>query len=129
MRRLLDAYAANNPDAVIDVIDRERFTLFGSDVSEIVRSETELRSMMRDDFALWRTAAFGEMRDQSVWVDDSVATQMFHVGLSVGGRAEVLIRVTAVWHKRAGTWKLVQSSNTVPTVGSSARELLQRGPR
>lgn len=54
-------YAANDPDSVVAMIDPKHFTMFGSDVSEVVHSGAELRSLMRDDFALWRSANFGEI--------------------------------------------------------------------
>jgi hypothetical protein len=81
--------------------------------------------MMATDFALWRTARFGELADVSARVFGDLVTAFFHVPFSAGGRPPVTVRFSTVWRRHAGEWRLTQSANTVPTTGSSATELLR----
>lgn len=126
IRQLLAAYSANRPDDVIAMLDHDGWVVFGSDVSEIVHTEVALRQMMEADFALWKTAAFGEIRDLEVRAEGVLATAMFHVDFSVAGRPGIPVRFCTTWHRVRGAWMLSQCANTVPTVHSSAAELLHR---
>ena len=122
---LLGAYAANDQTAVIGLLDSAGFVIFGSDASEIVRTHDELRQLMADDFRLWGSARFGPIRDLDVRGNGAIATAVFHVPFSAGGGPEVLVRFSTAWRRVDGDWRLMQSANTVPTVGSSARELAE----
>lgn len=124
--QLLAAYAANDQEAVVRMLDPADFTMFGSDLSEVVRSPGELRQLMSDDFALWTSATLGPVRDLDVRIHGNLATAFFHAPFSAGGRPPVPVRFSTVWRKTGQQWLLTQSANTVPTVGSSARELLKK---
>ena len=126
VNEFLTAYAANDQTTVLNLIDPTEFSMFGSDLAEIVHSPSELKQLMTDDFALWRNAKFGVAKDFDVRHQNGLATALFSVPFSAGGGPEVVIRVTSVWRKRDGQWLLTQSANSVPTVGSSARELLRK---
>jgi ketosteroid isomerase-like protein len=126
VRELLTAYASNDPAAVIRLCDADSVVVYGSDVAEIARGGTELRAMIRDDFELWRSAHLGEPRDLEIRQGADLAAAFFNVPFRAGSQPEVLVRITTVWRKRDGAWFLVESSNTVPTVGSSAKALLRR---
>lgn len=120
---LLTAYAANDPDAVMRMVDPQGVTFYGSDVAELVRSEAELRQLMRDDFTLWRRARFGEPRDLDVRVGEELAAAFFNVDFFAGGGRAIPVRLCTLWRKVGGTWRLTLSANAVPTQGSSAHEL------
>ncbi len=123
---LLRRYAEDDADGVLRLVDPAGFIAYGSDLSEVVRTPAELRRLMADDFALWRSATFGAVRDLDVRVDGALATAYFHVPFSAGGRPPVVVRFSTTWRKSEGRWLLTQIANTVPTVGSSARELIGR---
>lgn len=123
---LLSRYAANDQDGVVHLLDENDFVIYGSDLSEVVRSPGELRQLMSDDFALWQTAQFGAIEDLDIKIDGTLATAFFDVPFSAGGRPPVVVRFSTVWRKVAGEWFLTASTNAVPTVGSSARELAHR---
>ncbi len=126
VNELLSRYAANDQDGVLAMLDPSQFTVFGSDVTELVRTPVQMRKLMADDFALWHSASFGSAQDFDLRVDGTLATAFFHVPFSAGGRPPVLVRFSTTWRKVGGAWLLTQSANTVPTVGSSAAELTQR---
>ncbi|GMV29751.1 MAG: hypothetical protein AMXMBFR59_18760 [Rhodanobacteraceae bacterium] len=120
--RLLERYAANDADEVVALMAPE-FVLYGSDVAEICRTPEQLRKLMADDFRLWGTATFNDIRDEDIRVFGKVATANFHVSFSAGGGKEVPVRFSMTLEKINNTWRIVQSANTVPTQGSSAAEL------
>ena len=123
VRTLLTAYAANDQDAVVGLLDPAGFVVLGSDVSEVVRTPAELRQLMTDDFRLWGSAAFGPIQDLDVRGDEHFASAVFHVPFSAAGGPSILVRFSTVWRRVDGEWRLAQSANTVPTTNSSAREL------
>ncbi len=125
---LLTAYAADNQDAVIQLVDTQAFSFYGSDISEFAHTPAALRRMMTDDFKLWHTAKFGKPENLDIRVSRDMATAFFDVPFSAGGGPEVTVRLATVWRKVNGVWLLIQSANSVPTMGSSARELLRKMP-
>jgi hypothetical protein len=124
--QLLHAYAANDPAAVLGMLDPRGFTIYGSDVAEVVRDEAGLRQLMADDFALWKTARFGAPANLDIRVEGTAASAFFDVPFSAGGRPPVTVRFGTSWRRDDGRWVLMQGSNTVPTTGSSAHQLLHR---
>jgi hypothetical protein len=80
---------------------------------------------MDDDFAVWHSARFGEPADLDIRVGSDLATALFNVSFSRGDGPQLRVRLSTTWRRRKGQWFLTQSSNTVPTVGSSARDLLK----
>jgi hypothetical protein len=122
---LLARYASNDQEGVISMLDTSGFTLYGSDVAELVRTPAGVRELMTNDFALWQTAKFEAIQDLDVVLQGAVATAYFHVPLSVGGRPPILVRISTTWRRVDGEWLLAQSANTVPTTGSSAAELVK----
>ena len=126
IENLLHAYADNDPAAVLALLDPHGFTLYGSDVAEVVNDPAELRQLMADDFALWRTARFGAPANLDIRVEGTAASAFFDVPFSAGGRPPVTVRFGTSWRNDGGRWVLMQGSNTVPTTGSSAHQLLGR---
>lgn len=125
IQELLSAYAANRSDRVLAMLDPKGWVIFGSDVAEIVRSNSALLEMMRADFMLWKTAAITNLRDLNIQTDGALASAMFHVDFSAGGRSPVPVRFCTTWRRVNGAWMLSQCANTVPTVHSSATEILR----
>jgi len=122
---LLAAYEKNDAPAVIALLDHRGFVVYGSDSAERVTTESGMRTLMHDDFALWHTAHFGPMREVSSRIEGNIGWVLFQVPFSAGGLPEVLVRFTTVWRRVSGAWFLMAASNTVPTVGSSAADLLK----
>lgn len=126
LRAILAAYAANDQDAVVGFVDPQGFSFYGSDLAELVESPAALRQLMTDDFRLWRTARFGEVRNLGVRVGPNLASAFFHAPFQAAGQPEVTLRLSTVWRRVGSSWRLSQCAIAAPTVGSSARELLGR---
>jgi ketosteroid isomerase-like protein len=124
-QELLSAYSSNDQTAVLAMLDTHDLTVYGSDIAEVVKSRAEFAQLMIDDFALWKTAAFGPMQDVSIRVKGELATAFFDVQFSAGGRPPAWVRFATVWRSVKGRWLLTQSANSVPTVGSSAADLVR----
>jgi ketosteroid isomerase-like protein len=120
---LLAAYAADDPDKVLSMLDARGFVVYGSDAAEVVRTPAELRQLMADDFALWQTASFGTPANLDIRVEGAMASAFFDVPFSAGGRPPLTVRFATTWHRDGDAWHLVQSANVVPTTGSSAHAL------
>jgi ketosteroid isomerase-like protein len=120
---LLAAYAADHPDEVLAMLDPHGFVIYGSDVDEVVRTPEQLRQLMADDFALWKTASFGAPANLDIHVEGTLASAFFDVPFSAGGAPPVTVRFATAWHRDGDRWLLVQGANVVPTTGSSAHAL------
>lgn len=126
-RVFLDAYARGDAKTVLAMVDSGEISIYGSDVSEFFETPATVSKMMADDQQLWRGSAhIGEMRHISVRQSPTLAVLVFDAPFSVGGSPEVSVRFSMTWRRQGGVWLLTQSSNAVPTVGSSAAELLAR---
>lgn len=120
--QLLERYAANDPAGVIELIDKQEFTMLGGDIKEVVHSSEELQELMRAEFALWYTARISDIRDVDFRTDGRLATAFFTVSFEAGGMPPIPVRIATTWIKRNGEWFLTQSANSVPTQGQSALE-------
>jgi len=124
-RVFLDAYAKGDQETVLELVDRENVTVYGSDVAEVVHGADALLKMMALDQQLWRGSAYiGAMEHVSVIEDKSLASMFFDAPFSVAGRPPVAVRFAVLWKREGGRWLLVQSSNAVPTEHQSAAEIL-----
>jgi len=123
--QLLTRYAANDPDAIVAILDPREFTLYGSDSSEIVHTVSELRELMRNDFALWGTARFGAIEHFDSRSDGTLATTYFSAPFFPGNSGPIPVRFCMTWRRTGDQWLLTQSANSVPTVGQSATALLK----
>jgi hypothetical protein len=125
---LLDRYAANDQKGVIAMLDPNRITIFGSDLKEVVKTNDAVSRLMTDDFTLWHSAKFSDVRDVDVRMSDRMATTFFVASFYPGGSPNpVPVRFAMTWRNANGEWLLTQSANSVPTVGQSAAEILGKG--
>lgn len=123
---LLAAYGANDQLGIVGMVDPYVFSFYGSDISEVAHSPAELRRLMDDDFALWHSATFGPPANLDIRISGELATAYLDVPFSAGGAPPVRVRLYTTWHKMKGKWLLTQAASSVPTVGSSAKDLLKR---
>ena len=124
-RVFLDAYARGDRATVISMIDPERITVFGSDLEEVFRGKAAVEKMLGDDLRLWKgSARIFDMQHVSVFQEGSFASIFFDAWFQVAGAKPVPVRFSMVWRRARKDWKLVQSSNVVPTQGQSAEKLL-----
>ena len=116
---LLERYAANDQDGVVEMLDPSGVTILGTDLGEIIHTPSQLRALMDADFRLWTTAKFTDIRAFDFRSDGTLATAYFVASFSPAGGPSIPIRITTTWRKTNKNWYLTQSSNAVPTVGQS----------
>ena len=122
----LTAYANGDRASVLSAIDTGT-VIYGSDAAEVFRGPDEVRTMLENDRKLWGDSArIGPMQHVSVIHRGDIVSIFFDAPFSAGGRPPVLVRFAFVWTLAHGHWLLAQGSNTVPTTGQSAAELLAR---
>lgn len=127
-RIFLDAYAKGDGQVVLSLMDRDNVTMYGSDAAEVVHGSDAVLKTLALDQQLWGGSAhIGQMEHISLIQNHSLASIFFDVPFSVGNRAPVPVRFSAIWKREGNRWLLVQSSNVVPTVHQSAAELLHPG--
>lgn len=112
---LLKRYESNDADGVIAMLDPVKFTMLGSDVSQVVDTHEELRALMAHDFQMWGSARFTDVRDFDLRTDGTLTTANFLMTFSASGGEAVPVRLTTTWRKVNGEWKLTQSTSSVPT--------------
>jgi hypothetical protein len=120
----LDAYAAGDWKTVQAGLSKHDVHVYGSDVSEFGTGEAGVKAMFDNDQKLWRgSGRFGAASQLSSVTSGRLAALFFNRVFEVGGQ-KMVIRFSTVWQLESGAWKLVQSSNVVPTKGQSAAEIL-----
>jgi ketosteroid isomerase-like protein len=123
----LAAYAAGDRGKVFALLAEKESYVYGSDEAEFVVGREAAERLFDNDTRLWQgSAEFGTLRNVSTLQSRELATMFFDVPFSVGGRPPVTVRFAMVWRRGANGWRLVQSSNVVPTKGQSAEDLLRR---
>ena len=124
-RTFLDAYARGDREPVLKLVDGDAITVYGSDVAEVFHGRAELAAMLAADQRLWGgSASIGAMEHVTTIAEDGQESIFFDAPFSVGDRPPVTVRFCLVWRHRREGWRLVLSSNVVPTRGQSAAELL-----
>ncbi len=124
-RDFLDAYGRGDEAKVLSMVSPRDISVYGSDAAETATGLSGFMRMFEDDQKLWGgKARFGPMTHVSSVHAGTLSTLFFDADFTLGDRT-VPIRFATVWRKEQGVWKLVQSSNVVPTTGQSAADLLK----
>jgi len=110
---LLYRYSQNDQPGVLAMLDPDRLTVFGSNLTEIIRSSDQLRGLMTRDFEQWGSASFSDVRDVDVRVEGNLATAYFVLTFSAARGPTLPIRFSTTWRKVNGEWLLTQSANSV----------------
>jgi ketosteroid isomerase-like protein len=125
-RLFLDAYARGDRATLLRLVDGDAVTIYGSDADEIFRGRAGIAIMLDNDRLVWAgSARIGPMEHVSVIERDGLATIFFDADFSLRSRPKVPVRFAMVWRRSRGEWRLVQSSNVVPTEHQSAALLLR----
>jgi hypothetical protein len=122
----MDAYVRGDWSTVERFLSPRPLYVYGSDISEFATDASAFKRMFEADQKLWRGAArWGEMSQVSSFQAGPVATLFFNRVFELGVQ-RITVRFSTVWHREHSEWKLIQSSNAVPTMGQSASELLAK---
>ena len=114
---LLYRYAANDQPGDMAMLDPQGFTVFGTDLSEPVRSPDQLRALMSRGLAQSSSAKFTDMRNGDVRTSGTLATAFFVVNFSADSGPTIPIRLCTTWRKVNGEWLLTQSWNAMAEGG------------
>lgn len=125
-RLFLDAYARGDRATVLGLVDRAAVTVYGSDEDEVFTGAAAVATMLENDQRLWGgPATIGPMEHVTVAANGDLASVFFDAPFAVHGGPSIAVRFATVWRRSPGGWRLVQSSNVVPTRGQSAARLLR----
>ena len=127
IREFLDLYSKKDVDGLMNLASKDSLLVMGSDLSEVCTRREQVEELLRNDFRLWDSASFGTPVQVYTHESGSVITAFFDVPFTMrrgGGEQTLVVRFATVWEKTKQGLKLVQSANTTPTVGQSAKELL-----
>ncbi len=129
--QFLDLYSKKDISGLMNLLADDDLLIMGSDLSEVCTTREQVRQLLHDDFQLWDSATFEKPVKLYSVQSGSLITAFFDVPLSIrsGTRQHTLtVRFSTVWKKTSQGLKLVQSSNTTPTVGQSAKDILSSKP-
>ena len=125
-KAFLAAYASGDEKAVLSQVAPD-VSIYGSDVAETFKGTSGLHRMMEADHRLWRgPAQIGEMQSRSTVCASSLCVLTFQAPFTLAANPPVMVRFTMAWRRSSAGWRLVQSSNSTPTVGQSAEGLLSK---
>jgi len=125
-RLFLDAYTRGDRGTILRLIEPKSVIVYGSDAAEIARGSAQVVTMLGNDARLWHgKARIGKMEHVSFMQSNAFASIFFDAPFSLDGKRVVPVRFAMVWRRASDGWKLVQSSNVVPTQGQSAEQLLK----
>lgn len=105
--------------------------VMGSDLGEVCTTREQAAELFHNDFKLWDSSSFGSLGEVYTQATGSIVTAFFDVPFTFrrGGTDQaVVIRFATVWKRTPDGLKLLQSLNTTPTVGQSAKELSSPRP-
>jgi ketosteroid isomerase-like protein len=127
IHEFLDLYSQKDVAGAMNLVSDDGVVVMGSDLSEVCTSREQVEELLRNDFQLWDSASFAQPVHVYTSRSESLITEFFDVPFTLrrGGNEQTLvIRFATVWKKTKQGLKLVQSTNTTPTVGQSAKDLL-----
>ena len=121
----LNSYAGGDKAAVIAAVE-PNVHLYGSDLSETYNGVEGAADMFDKDMRLWGGAAkFGTMWHVTAVREGNLESIMFDIPFTAVRNPAVTVRFAMVWHLEGETWKLAQSSNSVPAIGERAGDILK----
>ncbi|HEX4295897.1 MAG TPA: nuclear transport factor 2 family protein [Rhizomicrobium sp.] len=121
----LNSYADGDKAAVIAAVE-PNVHLYGSDLSQTYNGVEGAGDMFDKDMRLWGgSAKFGTMWHVTGVREGNLESIMFDIPFTAGRNPTVTVRYAMVWHLEGDTWKLAQSSNSVPTTGQGAGDAVK----
>lgn len=132
IENFLNAYANKDMDSIMPMLaGSEDFQFFGSDVSEVNKSKADFQNQIDQDWKLFKTIQFGELRNLSIKISDcgdlAVASYEIPMAVSIGEtQSKFIFRMSNAFIKDQGLWKLVQGFASIPSTGQSSVELANK---
>jgi ketosteroid isomerase-like protein len=126
IRQLLDLYARKDVSGVMKLFADGNVLVMGSDLREVCTTREQAAELFRADFKLWDSSSFGNLGEIYSQANGDMVTAFFDVPFTFlrgETKQSAVVRFATVWKKSPQGLRMVQSMNTTPTVGQSAKEL------
>lgn len=126
------SYANKDINKIIAMLSStNEFHFLGSDVSEINSSVADFQNQLDQDWKLFESVHFGEIRNLSIRISEcgDLAAAVFDAPMTVvvkGNQSKFFFRMSNTFVKENGLWQLVQGLGSIPSVGESSIELIQK---
>ncbi|MDZ7624505.1 MAG: nuclear transport factor 2 family protein [Ignavibacteriaceae bacterium] len=126
------SYANKDMNKIIAMLSSsEEFHFLGSDVSEINKNKSDFQNQLDQDWKLFESVHFGEIRNLSIRISEcgDLAVAVFDAPMTVtvkGNQSKFFFRISNTFVKEKGLWQLVQGLGSIPSVGESSVELIQK---
>ncbi len=123
----LDTYRRKDVAGVLALCDPETILVMGTDASEVCTSPQSVQRLLELDFQLWDRAEWGEFHHFFSYRAGEIATTFFDIPFTTRTADQsriTLVRFAMIWRSTSNGWRVVQSLNTVPTVGQGAADIL-----
>lgn len=128
----LISYAKKDMNTIVSMLSSSKeFNFLGSDVSEINKNKADFQNQLDQDWKLFELVHFGEIRNLSIRISDcgDLAVAVFDAPMTVtvkGNQSKFFFRMSNTFVKENGLWQLVQGLGSIPSVGESSVELIQK---
>jgi len=128
----LISYAKKDMNTIVSMLSSSKeFNFLGSDVSEINKNKADFQNQLDQDWKLFESVHFGEIRNLSIRISDcgDLAVAVFDAPMTIvvkGNQSKFFFRMSNTFVKENGLWQLVQGLASVPSVGESSVELIQK---
>lgn len=126
------SYASKDMSKILAMLSSSKeFHFLGSDVSEINNSVADFQNQLDQDWKLFESVHFGEIRNLSIRISEcgDLAAVVFDAPMTVtvkGNQSKFFFRMSNTFVKESGLWQLVQGLGSIPSVGESSIELIQK---
>lgn len=127
----LISYQNKDLDKILSILSSSKnFFFFGSDLAEINKSKSDFQIQMVQDWKLFDSITFGDIRNADIVVSKSgdFANAIFEVPMKVVISkipSSFAMRLDLCFLNEDGIWKIKQGLVSIPSVGQSSSELLQ----
>jgi len=110
---LLYRYGNHDEPGVLAMLDPQGFSVYGTNLPELVKTPDQLRALMSRDLSQWKSASFTDFRSADVRTSGTLATAFLVVTFTAENGPSMPIRLCTTWRKVNGEWLLTQSWNAV----------------
>lgn len=128
----LASYAKKDMNTIITMLSSSKeFHFLGSDIAEINKSKSDFQNQLDQDWKLFDSVHFGEIRNISIRISEcgDLSVAVYDAPMTVivkGNQSKFLFRISNTFLKENGLWQLVQGLGSIPSVGESSVELIQK---
>jgi ketosteroid isomerase-like protein len=128
----ISAYEKKDMKGVISMLSSSSsFLFYGSDVAEKNYNLSDFQVQLEQDWNLFDSIDFGELRNFSIIISDNgdLAVAIYEAPVTLNIRnavSKITLRMTNTFTKENSVWQLVQGMASIPSVGESSAELIQK---